>query len=290
MQNLKNAAWYGGGLDAVLQPGANRGKVYYVNGTAWGNGSDANTGLRPDVPFMTLTKALSMCTNEQNDTIVVLDFWQPTGETWPIAINKDMVTIVATPGGSRMMPWACVSPTGDTAAFSITATGVTIRNFYLMAGASHAGIELVGGPQRVGIYECFFASGTYGIAAAIHAAGMGLEVAGCDFASALTAGGISLVNPPWGRIHNNVFHGVTGVAISLAAAGSMEILNNTIFCNADVQGRGIILGGGSGCIIDGNHANFGDTAMAANPYLDSSVAGSNHWLLNYQAITAVLPA
>jgi len=44
-------------------------------------------------------------------------------------------------------------------------------------------------------------------------------------------------------------------------------------------------------LIVGNHANFGMTDMANNPYLDESNGVSpNHWMLNYRNITAILPA
>jgi len=134
--NPKSPAWYSGGLDnGALQVGSNRGNVYYVNGTAWGDGDDTNSGLRPDDPFMTLEHALNQCNDEMFDTIVVVDIWQPTGEAWPIAVNKALVTIVGARGGSYN-PWPCIRATGNTAVFEIQATGVRIINFHLASTAT----------------------------------------------------------------------------------------------------------------------------------------------------------
>lgn len=294
--NVKSPAWYGdAGLSSFLRPGANRGNIYYVFGLDGSIGNNANSGLRPDVPLLTIKAALAKCTNEMHDNIVVLDYWQPTGEDWPIVIDKTTVGIVGGFTGS-FLPWACIVPVGDFAAFQVEAT-CHIQNLYFSGGASHGCIEIVdpgtGGPQRCSILHCYLGFGTplYGVYSANQGCGMGTEIAYCEFASAITGGGIVLGNPPWSRFHNNVFHSVGTVGISLSAAGSCEILNNVIACDADTQGHGITLGAGcTDCIVDGNHANFGDTDMAANPYLDSAAAGINNWMLNYKGVTATLPA
>jgi hypothetical protein len=287
--NRKPVTFYDGGLANVLQPGANRGNVFYVFGLDGSIGADTNSGLRPDVPFKTLKAALAACTDEMHDTIVVMDYWQPTGETWPIAVNKTTVAIVG--GYSRtFMPWACIIPPSDTAALSVQATS-HIENLFISGGANHGGIEFVGGPQRCSVFRCFFNAGKYGITAAVHACGMGTDVAFCEFHSALTNGGIYLDNPPWCRFHDNLFHSCGAVGINLIQAGSCEILDNVIAVDADTQGHGITLGAGcTDCVVARNVANFGDTDMAANPYLDGAVATTNNWMLNYKGNALIQPA
>lgn len=286
--NRKSPAFYGGGLD--LQAGANRGQVFYVNGTDWGDGDNANDGLRPDTPFLTLTYALAQCTSEEFDTIVVVDHWTPTGETWPIAIDKDQVSIIGAPGGS-FNRFACIHPAGDTAAFEVQAMGVRIQDLYFDAGAAHAAIEFSGGKERTGIFNCNFMTGARGITGVAGSPSFGVEIGNCFFSHSLTGGGIYLNNPAVSRIHDCTFDRVVGVAIEIVQAGHMQILDNRIGVDSDVQGRGITLGASCArCLVDGNTANFGSTAMAANPYLDSGGATDNDWLLNYRDITATLPA
>jgi hypothetical protein len=172
--------------------------VYYVNGTSWGDGDDTNSGLRPDDPFMTLTHAIDQCTDERFDTIVVVDIWQPTGEAWPIVVDKRNVSIVGARGGTYN-PWPCIRATGDTAVFEVRAGGVRIIDFHLEAGATHACIEFGGAaqPERVGVYGCYFNAGTYGIDIGVNEASFGIQIDGCYFATYLTAGGICVHQGGW---------------------------------------------------------------------------------------------
>jgi hypothetical protein len=260
-----------------------------------GIGADTNSGLRPDVPFKTLKAAIAACTNEMHDTIVVLDYWQPTGEDWPIVVNKTTVAIIG--GFSRtFMGWACIVPPGDTAAFDIQATS-HIENLYFSAGASHGCIEfgLVGsGPQRTSIHRCYFGyvAPKYGIYSPnADGAGMGLDIGHCTFEYQIVTNGIYLFNPVSARIHDNVFADCGTAAIYIGQGAYCQLLNNTIACSADTQGYGITLGAGTvGIMVAGNMANFGDTDMAANPYLDGAGAGVNHWMTNYKGITLIQPA
>ena len=290
--NPKSPAWYSGGLDnGALQVGSNRGNVYYVNGTDWGDGDDANSGLRPDDPLLIIKRALAHCNDERFDTIVVVDYWQPTGEDWPIVVNVRNVTIVGAPGGSYNR-WCCVNPVGDKAAFSIQAGGVRIIDFHIDAGASHPGIEFSGTPERVGIYGCYFNSGTHGVEWGVNEAGFSIEIGHCHFTTYLTAGGIEISNSPHCRIHDNVFQRPGGVCINFAHAGSGhgQILNNVMAIDSDVQGRGITLAAGTvENIVDGNSAFWGET-VNNNPYLDNAGVNANSWGLNYHGNTLVLPA
>jgi hypothetical protein len=89
-------------------------------------------------------------------------------------------------------------------------------------------------------------------------------------------------------IRNNVFLGIPGIGIDLDMAQAVMIFGNKFALDADAAGAAITLGAGTkGCFIDTNHANFGKTAMVANPYVDGSTL--NTWGLNYKALTAVLP-
>ena len=302
MSNPKSASWYsGGGLFANMLPGA--GNVYYVYGIDAGIGDNANDGLTPDTPFLTLTYALAQCVSAARDYIVVLDYWQPTGETWPISVNKDNVHLIGGDGGGTQMP--IITPTGDTAGLSIAADRVTIARLCLNGGVSHGAVENdPGAPTaRWGtlIEDCWFAvlgAAQDGIKNVAAGDNVYLTVKRCRFGFAITRDGIRVehnatrcqIGTPWGD--GNLFDRVQGIAVNIVGnAADIGIYENTIAIPANTAGAAITLSAGTaGSIIRGNRANFGDTDMGNNPYLDSAGAGSNHWMDNYQGITLTQPA
>jgi len=293
---MKQAPWYTGGLAQALRPGANLGDVIYVDSNA---GDDANLGRMPSEPVASFLRALALSTNQRNDTIVVLDYWAAGTEAWPIVVDKEMVSIIGVPGAGAQ--WPQINPVGDNAAFSVTALGVEICNLAVHSGATHGAIELGASVWGIEIHNCTFGEtaacqdGIRGVAPFDPAY---LKIWGCRFGQFITRNGVRLDhNATRGMIgvpglEPNVFRMCQDVAIyinnTFAEGG---IFDNRIDCGADVQGRAITLD--VTCVdhafIDGNHASFGDTAMVANPYLDSAAAGSNTWGLNYRDITATLP-
>jgi len=294
---MKQAPWYGGGLSSVLRPGANQGDVIYLDSNT---GDDVNLGRMPSEPVASFLRALALCTSQRNDTIVVLDYWAAGTEAWPIVVNKEMVHIIGVPGQGA--PWPQVNQTGDEAAFQITALGVEICNLSINGGAAHGAIEIAASIWGTEIHHCWFGeAGTAqdGIRGVAPFDAAYLKVWGCRFGAGLTRNGIRLDhNATRGMLgapglEPNVFHAMSDVCIYVNNEFAQGWICDNIFgLDSNVQGRAITLDATcvGGVTIDGNHANYGDTAMGQNPYLDSAVAGSNNWLLNYQAATAVLPA
>lgn len=302
MPNPKNAAWYsGGGLYGDMGPGA--GNVFYVYGIDGGIGDDANDGLTPATPFLTLTYALSQCVTGNHDYIIVLDYWQPTGETWPISVDVNNVHIIGAEGAGTQMP--IITPTGDTAGLSIAADRVEVARLCVNGGASHGCIENdPGAPTaRWGfkVRDCWFAvlgSAQDGIKNVAASDNVYLQVERCRFGFAITRDGIriehnatrAMIGDAWGN--GNIFDRVQGVGVNVVGnAADVGIFNNVFIIPANTAGAAITLSAGcGGCAIFGNHANFGDTDMGNNPYTDGAGAGSNHWGLNYKGVTATLPA
>ena len=70
--------------------------VYFVNGVTWANGfvagNDGNSGESIKAPLATIAKAIDLCTNEGNDYIYLLDYWQ-NDSTWPISVDVDGLSI-----------------------------------------------------------------------------------------------------------------------------------------------------------------------------------------------------
>jgi len=290
MANPKSPAWYGGGLDAALQPGANFGNVYYIDGT----GPDTNDGLTPFTPLASFKAALALCTSQRNDTIVVLDYWAAGTEDWPIVVDKEMVHIIGVPGSGG--PWPQVDVVGDFAAFNITALGVEICNLAVHGGAAHGCIEIGATVWGVEIHNCWFGetgTGQDGIRGVAPFDPAYLHIHHNRFGAGLTRYGVALLhNATRGMINDNVFHANANVCIKIDNEFAQGwILDNKFGLLADVAGSAITLDATcvGGVTVVGNLAHFGDTAMAQNPYLDSSAGGSNHWGLNYQGIVAVLP-
>jgi len=311
MPNPKGAAWYnGGGVGPALAPGA--GVVYYVYGIDAGIGSNANNGLTPDAPFLTLTYALAQATIQAaavaspawQTYIVVLDYWQPTGEVWPISVDVNNVHIIGSDGGGTRQP--IITPTGDTAGLSIAADRVTISNLCINGGATHGCIEndSTAGAARWGLKvdRCWFAvlgSAQDGIKNVAAGDNVYLEVTRCRFGFAITRDGIRvehnatrcMIGTPWDD-GGNIFDRVQGIAINIVGnAADIGIYDNVIAIPANTAGAGITLSAGTaGSIIAGNQANFGDSDMGNNAYSDLAGAGSNHWMANFIGITLTQPS
>ena len=284
----KQPNFYGGGLANYMIAGAGLGGVFYVDGCA---GSDDNSGLDPNHPKLTIAAALGLCTNDRNDTIVILDYYELESDL-AITINKSKVTIVGSEGGARARPWTCLTATADTACLIVAANDVRIHQLYFDAGASHGGIEFSGGKCRIGIYDCYFGTGAYGVYDATGSVTFSLEVANSFFCQALTSHGIYINDDPaFVYLHDNHFDAVQGDAINIVQGGGDRVIGNVIACSSDLQGTGITLGASVyRCLCAWNVANFGDADMAANPFEDGAAGDTNHWMANYKGITLIHPA
>ncbi len=144
------------GVAAELGPGF--ANVYYVNGVTWSNGfaagNDGNSGLSIDEPIHTLTKALSLCTDEGNDAIVLLDYWAPTGETWPIAVSKSLVSIFGVQH-HYMQGWIWLYSAADVC-MDITGSNVYIEGLNFMPVSTSPCVTMDDGAQRVWLNKCGF--------------------------------------------------------------------------------------------------------------------------------------
>ena len=279
---------YMGGMASSFWPGV--GSIFYLDGVA---GDNANNGLTPAAPKLTLTAALALCTNDADDYILALDYWQPAGETWPVVVNKSKVHIIGVRSGTRQRPWVAAQPPGDTAVLSIAASNVRVEGWYFDAGAAHGGIEFAGHVTSVGIFDCWFGQGANGILVESGGVAFGLEIANCFFSQSLTAQSIQINDDPaFSSIHDNWIDSCQGVGINIALnAAAIRIYNNMIGVGADVEGQGITLGANvRRAMVMNNSANHGDADMTQNPFLDSAPADSNHWANNWRGAAALAPA
>ena len=293
---IKSGPWYTGGLSQVLRPGANQGDLYYVDGT----GEAGNDGRTPTAPLATITSAIALCTNQRNDTIIVLDYWAAVGEAWPIVCDKEMISIIGVPGAGAM--WPQVNPAGDNPSFSITALGVEICNLSCNGGGTAGAIQVDATVWGTEIHHCWFGeAGTAqdGIRVPAGSDAVYLKIYGCRFGVGLTRDGVRIDhNATRGMIgcpglEPNWFRSVAGIAINCTnqfAQGG--IFDNRIAMATDTAGDGITLAAGvSDVHIDGNSACWGETAVAHNnPYLDGAGANANEWGYNRWNETITAPA
>lgn len=279
---------YTGGIGSLLYPGAALGTVLYVDGVA---GSDSNSGFDPQHPLLTIAAALALCTNDHNDTIVILDYWNMEGDT-EVTIRTSKVNIIGSPGGCKDRSWTSLHATADTACLVIAAHDVRVQGLYFDAGATHGGVEFSGGVCRVGVFGCWFGTGAYGVYSAPGGIGFSLEVADCFFCQALTGSGIYVNDDPaFIFLHDNWFDQAQAAAISVVQGGGGRICDNTIACGSDAASTAIVLGANvTRCLVARNYANFGDADMVANPFTDGAAADTNHWMGNMKGITLIHPA
>jgi hypothetical protein len=292
------------GLHPEPIAGFGAGNFYYVDGY---NGNDTNSGYTPDNAFLTITKAVSMCVAFNHDYVIVMRYPSAgaTGETRPIVLNKETMHFIGC-NANGASPLAWIAPAVDTAGIIISANAVEVAGFDIRGGTNHGCIEpmtTVGGyVWRAHIHHCEFGwigAGRDGIlvpaASTTDCAHWLIE--NNRFGPLLTGDGIRIEhNMTRGVIRNNIFRRVPGIGVDVVnqmAAGS--ILNNIFALPSNTGGKAITLSASTGTgvnavNVDGNHAYFGDAAMAADPYSDLAGALANDWGVNYQSLTIVLPS
>lgn len=276
-------------------PGA---RPIFVHGT---DGDNNNDGYTPDRPVLTMTQAFSLATAWKGDIIYARSIGTPAGETWPIDCNKDDVTIIG--WGEEANRSAIVTPSGDTASFSINAHNLTFIRLEIGAGASHAGIEVAATKWSLLVKDCWF-----GVQQALQDGilvnapydipyltlidcwfGQGITRDGIRIEGAITRGQLGMAG------HGNRFLDVAGIGINDVSGGGIQgvtILDNRFRLPSDTAGKAITLGVNSAdCYIDGNRAQFGrNDAMGQNPWVDATGDDSNSWGLNYKGAEVVYPA
>jgi len=291
------------------QPVSAAGKVFFVNGVD-AVGFDSNNGEDPDHPIRTIKRALALSVHDRGDVIVILNYWQPTGEDWPITISKNQVHIVGMAHSN--LPYPAIHPPADTAAFQLTALGQygSIRNLTIGGGVSHGGIDWQNSGQVDGYllknlvfgHQWFGTplAGIYQEAAATRG-GYGNKIEACRFmgdlancTGAITGNAIEMLGLVASydlEVVDCIFMGcAVGIYLTLVHNGSL--LNNKFVCPDVGNGEAIyLLAGCRGNMVDGNVAmNGGDAVMGQEPYRDIAAGANNHWGVNWCTNAVDLPA
>ena len=269
--------------------------VFFVDGIN-GNDSAGNYGQTPDTPLKTIEAALALVTDNKNDYIFVLDYYQTAAA---ISVAKRLVHIIGITNKAYAYPW--IDPTGDTAAFTIAAGafGVEIAGFELGGGTNYAAINVTAnGSWGTHIHDCNFGSSTIGIAGkyGISITGSGEMIQGrienCKFGSGLTAGGIYVssngANTLRGLVIQNCDFRVPGtgdVGINISTAGDFDeggIFNNRFRVVAEA-GAAVTAASGVHGLLDGNVAVTDNNATITTAEVYRIITGANGlgWGRNY---------
>ena len=300
--NPKNPNWYSGGLAAAMAPGA--GNVFYVNGGSDGPVVDTGSGLTPGDPKQLLQSAIDLCTNENNDYVIVLNYGGNARavEAWPVEVNKTMCHIIGV--GDIAAKWPLVSSDDDNPALLITSDRVEIANMNFGGGATTGSIHIgnAGGAWGTNVHDCFFGvegTGQDGIRIPAGTAAPYLTVTDCRFDQGLTRDGVRFEGnatrcriglPGRGNVFTNLDSGSGGIGINLTVGVTEPgIFDNIFGIDADTAGAAITFAAGVvNGTIDGNRAGYGDTA-GNNMFLDGAAADANNWLTNYSGIVMTYP-
>lgn len=283
------------------------GDVYYVDGV---NGSNNNEGKDSESPKLTIAAALALCSDQHHDYIFILDYWRPSGETWPIPITYDLVHVIGV-GGHPGLPWPAVHPSTDVAAFQLSSSGQygEIAGLTIGGGNSHGGIDWQNSGQVDGfwIHHNVFGHQWFGTplnaiqqAASASRGGYGNciehntimgDLANCT--GAITGNGIDMLGAVMSYdliIRFNRFMGCA-INVNLTQVSNGQIEHNKFVCADAADGEAVsLLSACRGCWVDGNRAgNGGDAAMTKEPYRDVAATNKNHWGMNYTTDAVDLP-
>lgn len=291
--------------------GISGSQTYYVNtASATYPGNDSNDGLSYKTPLLTITAALAKCVDGQNDVIYIIDYWRPSGETWPILVNKKQVHIAGI--AQYGLPYPAIHPATDVDAFQLGSSGQygSISYLTIGGGSSCAGIEMGASGQVDGFHihhntfgHSWFGTPLNAIRQAVGDSRGGYgnviednlilgDLANCQ--GAITGNGFDFLSTtlPWFEmtIRRNRFLGVA-VGITCTHHHTSEITDNKFICADAGDGEAIaLLAASQGNMVDGNVAmNGGDAVMTQQPYVDVAATNKNHWGVNWTSNAVDLP-
>lgn len=291
--------WKAPGVANILTPGVAVGNVYYVDGE---NGSDTalNGGQDPQSPLLSITRAIALCNDDENDVVIVLNYPENAavvGEGAPIVVDKNRVHVLGAAypyldGDAK----AYIGAMTDTAVFQVTARWVEIAYFKLGGGSTSGCIQLANTFESKGlaIHHCHFGSKygpggppAYGIDASDSNHGNWLYVGDCKFYNPITSHGIYIQNAANPRIVRNQFICVGGLGIFCEGPSGHGVIADNYFgistANVAVIGSAItLIGSTQGMLVANNMANSGMPNMGVVPYRDSGTGATdqNSWMGN----------
>jgi len=130
---------------------ATTGSYFFVSSDT---GSDGNRGLTTGLPFASIAKALTACTADKGDVIVVMPGHTETVATAAaLDINVAGVSVIGL-GNGALRPTLTLSAAAATV--GISAANVTLDNFILVGGFADVAVGIVCTGLNITIQRCRF--------------------------------------------------------------------------------------------------------------------------------------
>jgi hypothetical protein len=245
-------------IDARLAPG----NVFFVQSTSSNAGDSAGKGQTPDAPFASINYAVSQCTADQGDLVVVLPGHVETVTAAAgVALNVAGVTILGI-GNGRQRPKVNFT-TAAAASFDVTAARCSVENLYFKNAVASQTAMI-----NVQAADCTFRN--------------------CEFEHADASTQAALVflgNASADRlqVRDSYFHGSTdagtAAVISLVGGNDVQIVSNSIFGNYHAS-NGVIKNATTDCLrllIERNAISNSTGSATKSIVLTGSSTG---WIIN----------
>lgn len=175
--NLSGTVFSGGGTVAALTDDYVSGTIVFLDTI---NGSNASSGLAPELPVQTLAQAV---TNSSANGIILIGAGSAETLGSSQTLSLAGLHIIGCGAGTSRPRYTCSGT--SISMFAPSATGIVIENLYFpsSSGASNQRIGITGG--TVEVRDCYFECGGQDTDHAITVAGSGANayIKGCTFAS-----------------------------------------------------------------------------------------------------------
>jgi hypothetical protein len=240
-------------IDSRLAPG----NVFFVQSTNSNAGDSPGKGQTPDAPFATINYAVSQCTADQGDLILVLPGHVETlTAAAAVAVNVAGVTILGL-GEGRQRPRVNYT-TSAAASFDVTAARCKVENLFF-TGAGVASVTAMVNVQAADcvLKGCEFehanATNQAALVVLTTAAADRLRVEGCFFHgsnNAGTAAAISLVGGDAIVLRDNLisgaYHASNGVIKNATTdCTNLQVVGNVVQNFTAVNTKSVVLTAGS---------------------------------------------
>lgn len=278
--------------DAGMFRAPSLGKCFYVDRLSTQT-SDSNEGTDPNYPLNSIQVAWDACTSLNNDYVFCINTRAQDDSITGTVTTAHIIGLMLNGAFSvNNIP----RPSGDTAMFTFPTAAIRseLAGFNMNGGAAHGAVETSGSPSVLWIHHNVFGSNyagsatpKYGIYSVHGATGMVHCTIEDNIFYGTTETQVGLIDSnaihiqaaAMNTIRRNVIMGIPGIAIRLTGCNAIAVLNNSISVDANTAGHAITLDAACrGCWIDGNSANFGESAMT-NCYADDNT-NNNNWGYN----------
>lgn len=261
------------------------GDIRYVHA---GSGSSTGPGFSPETAYATIDQAISACTADNDDVVVVLpDHTESITGAAGIALDVAGVRVIGL-GVGRNRPRITFT-TADAASCDVTAARCSLENLVFINGRDAQTAMINVTAADVTIKGCELQTGDATTQAVVgiltNASADRLRIEGCHIHGLVTAGTTSQISIVGGDslvIKDNIIIGACATTGNIAAATTAS-LNGAIVGNlilnqtADANNKTIVLGASDTYIIANNRMAVIDSTAPAPVTAAGAYVSGNYW-------------